>query len=36
MEGNTSEVLPKDLNMMSRIHGDSVDMGAYEWHPPGN
>jgi len=34
-DGNTTEVLPKDLALKGRISGDAVDMGAYEWHPPG-
>jgi len=33
--GDTNEVLPKDLALKGRVSGDAVDMGAYEWHPPG-
>ncbi|UCC29402.1 MAG: right-handed parallel beta-helix repeat-containing protein, partial [Phycisphaerales bacterium] len=36
LDGNTTETLPKDLGLNARIHGDSVDMGAYEWHPEDN
>ena len=32
-DGNTTEVLPKDLGLKARVNGDAVDMGAYEWHP---
>ncbi len=32
--GNKTERLPKDLALKPRIEGDSVDMGAFEWHPP--
>ena len=35
LNGNTTEVLPKDLGLEARVFGDSVDMGAYEWHAPG-
>jgi len=34
-DGDTSEVLPKDLALNPRINGDSVEMGAFEWHAPG-
>ena len=33
--GNKTERLPKDFALMARIEGDSVDLGAFEWHPPG-
>jgi hypothetical protein len=33
-DGNTTEVLPKDSALNPRVHGDSVDVGAFEWHPP--
>ena len=33
--GNKTERLPKDLALKPRVEGDSVDMGAFEWHPPG-
>ncbi|MGB2985567.1 MAG: right-handed parallel beta-helix repeat-containing protein [Phycisphaerae bacterium] len=34
LDGNTTEVLPNDLDLNPRVNGDSVDMGAYEWTPP--
>ena len=33
--GNKTERMPKDLAMKPRVEGDSVDMGAFERHPPG-
>ncbi len=33
--GNKTERIPKDLALKPRVEGDSVDMGAFEWHPPG-
>ena len=33
--GNKTERMRKDLALNSRVEGDSVDMGAFEWHPPG-
>ena len=33
--GNRTETLPNDLALKPRVEGDSVDMGAFEWHPPG-
>jgi hypothetical protein len=33
LNGNTAETVPNDLDMKARVQGDTVDMGAYEWHP---
>ncbi|UCC30028.1 MAG: DUF1565 domain-containing protein [Phycisphaerales bacterium] len=33
-DGNTTEILPKDLGLNTRVHGDSVDIGAFEWQLP--
>ncbi len=34
LDGNKTERIPKDLALKPRVEGDSVDMGAFEWHPP--